>query len=235
MELNMNTNNENELIQEFQRTGDPKLGSLLADRYDYLVTTACRTLYMTWADHEDILQEGRIGLFKALRDFEPERGVSFRSFATRCIRCECISAINKANRYKHAILNQALSLNVSVFEDNEKTCWLDTIADQETKSPVHDLIIQDDFESCEEVLKQILSPYAYQVFISRLQGNSYEHISQQLQHDSKSIDNALQRCRRQIAHYMDNHDDIDIDTLRHFCQYIANYFRDSDDLTATVS
>ena len=64
----MNTNNENELIQEFQRTGDPKLGSLLADRYDYLVTTACRTLYMTWADHEDILQEGRIGLFKALPD-----------------------------------------------------------------------------------------------------------------------------------------------------------------------
>ena len=68
-----------------------------------------------------------------------------------------------------------------------------------------------------------------------LEGCSYVEISHLLDKSPKSIDNALQRCRRQIAHYMDNHDDIDIDTLRHFCQYIANYFTDSDDLTATVS
>ncbi|MBQ1889627.1 sigma-70 family RNA polymerase sigma factor [Selenomonas caprae] len=232
----MDTNKAIDLILEYQKTGDPQLGSKLVAEYDYLVTNICRPLYMNWAEHDDLLQEGRIGLYKALKDYQADRGVSFVSFASRCIRCECISAINKANRYKHAILNQALSLNASVFEDNEKTSWIDTLIDPNTQPLSHDLILQEEYESCRKVLSQILSPYAYAVFIARLRGGSYDRISQQLGHDSKSIDNALQRCRQRISTYLaGNDDEMDSDALRHFCQVVADNMMPSTELSQMVS
>jgi len=232
----MDTNKAIDLILEYQKTGNPQLGSKLVAEYDYLVTNICRPLYMNWAEHDDLLQEGRIGLYKALKDYQPDRGVSFVSFASRCIRCECISAINKANRYKHAILNQALSLNASVFEDNEKTSWIDTLIDPNTQPLSQDLILHEEYEICRRVLSRILSPYAYAVFIARLRGGSYECISQQLGHDSKSIDNALQRCRQRIATYLaGNDEEMDSDALRHFCQIVADNMMPSAELSQMVS
>ena len=80
----MDTNKAIDLILEYQKTGNPQLGSKLVAEYDYLVTNICRPLYMNWAEHDDLLQEGRIGLYKALKDYQADRGVSFVSFASRC-------------------------------------------------------------------------------------------------------------------------------------------------------
>lgn len=203
-------------IELYQRTGDRALGSELISHFEGLVFSACHSFYMDGQEREDILQEGRIGLFKALRDFQPSCGASFTSFAVRCIRCQCISAIKSAHRCKHRILSQALSLDVTIYEDNEHTSWLDVLVDERLSSPMQKLISYEDYERCQSLFEQLFTPYDYDVFLSRLYGESYEQIAQRMGRNIKSVDNALQRCRRHLLRYIDEHDDLDAAALEHF-------------------
>ncbi len=193
----MAENSVAEAISIYQRTGDSTLGSQLILHFEGL------------EERDDLLQEGRIGLFKALRDFQPSCGASFTSFAVRCIRCQCISAIKAAHRCKHRILSQALSLDVTIYEDNERASWLDTLVDDKLRTPMQELITYEDYERCRLLFEHIFTPYDYDVFLSRLYGESYELIAQRVGRNVKSVDNALQRCRRAILRYVQGNDDLD--------------------------
>ena len=212
----MAENSVAEAISIYQRTGDSTLGSQLILHFEGLVFATCRTFYIDGQERDDLLQEGRIGLFKALRDFQPSCGASFTSFAVRCIRCQCISAIKAAHRCKHRVLNQALSLDVTIYEDNERVSWLDTLVDDKLRTPMQELITYEDYERCRLLFEHIFTPYDYDVFLSRLYGESYEHIAQRVGRNVKSVDNALQRCRKRILRYVKTSDDLDATTMNHF-------------------
>lgn len=212
----MAENSVAEAISIYQRTGDSTLGSQLILHFEGLVFATCRTFYIDGQERDDLLQEGRIGLFKALRDFQPSCGASFTSFAVRCIRCQCISAIKAAHRCKHRILSQALSLDVAIYEDNERASWLDTLIDDKLRTPIQALITSEDYERCRLLFEHIFTPYDYDVFLSRLYGESYELIAQRVGRNVKSVDNALQRCRRAILRYVQGNDDLDATTMSHF-------------------
>ena len=209
-------NNVADAIHEYQYTKDSVLGSELIAHFEGLVYAACHSFYMDGQERDDMLQEGRIGLFKALRDYRPTCGASFTSFAVRCIRCQCISAIKAAHRCKHRILNQALSLDVTIYEDNEHMSWLDGLVDERVLSPMQSLISYEDYERCQRIFEQIYTPFDYDIFLARLYGESYEQIAHRMGRNIKAIDNALQRCRRRLLCYISEHDDLDAAALEHF-------------------
>ena len=212
----MAENSVAEAISIHQRTGDSTLGSQLILHFEGLVFATCRTFYIDGQERDDLLQEGRIGLFKALRDFQPSCGASVTSFAVRCIRCQCISAIKAAHRWEHRILSQALSLDVTICEDNERASWLDALIDDQLRTPIQALITYEDYERCRLLFEHIFTPYDYDVFLSRLYGESYEHIAQRVGRNVKSVDNALQRCRKRILRYVKTNDNLDATTMNHF-------------------
>ncbi len=168
--------------------GDAVAEELLVVRYDWLVRSCARPLFLMGADQEDLIQEGMFGLLKAIRDFDPERGASFRTFADLCIRHRMISAVRAAAAGRHAALNTSVSL-----EDEEgESASVDD-------SPEAKLIDREDVRERFRRLHQELTALERQVFPLYLQGLSYQEIAQKLSRSSKSVDNAVQRIRRKFS------------------------------------
>ena len=182
-----------EEIALLAQQGDADASEYLLNKYKNFVRSKARSYFLVGADHEDIVQEGMIGLYKAIRDFKPEKLSSFRAFAELCITRQIITAIKTATRQKHIPLNSYVSLNKPIYDDESDRTLLDVITEGRVANPEDMLISQEDVGLIEDKIGQMLSSLEREVLSAYLNGKSYQEIAQMLGRHVKSIDNALQR------------------------------------------
>ena len=188
-------------ILELVHAGNTEALDFLITKYKPLVRMKGKSYFLIGADKEDILQEGMIGLYKAIRDFREEKLTSFRAFAELCITRQIITAIKTATRQKHIPLNSYVSLDKPVYDEESERTLLDTIASSVVDDPEQLLISQESFDFMEEKMAEMLSDLEQQVLMLYIEGQSYQEISEQLNRHVKSIDNALQRVKRKLERY----------------------------------
>ena len=191
-----------QIVQLAQAGEEPALVYLL-NKYKNFVRSKARSYFLIGADHEDIVQEGMIGLFKAIRDYREDRLSSFRAFAELCITRQIITAIKTATRQKHIPLNSYVSLNKPIYDEESDRTLLDVITEGYLANPEDVLINREDMSLIEVRIAQSLSPLERQVLAKYLQGKSYQEISRDMKRQIKSIDNALQRVKRKLAKIME--------------------------------
>jgi RNA polymerase sporulation-specific sigma factor len=178
---------------------DPEAMEHLLERYRRIVEQKVRGYYIVGADHDDVVQEGMIGLYKAVRDYRQEKLANFRTFADMCIARQIITCIKKATRYKHAILNRSLSMDVSRTDSAEDRYIYERRIPIETKDPLFYLERDAFARSLRDVIYKTLSPLEADVFISYMRTGSYHDIASELGCKMKAVDNALQRAKRKLS------------------------------------
>ena len=183
--------------------GDDAAVEYLLDKYKSFVRTKARGYFLIGADHEDIVQEGMIGLFKAIRDYRGDREASFKGFAELCVTRQIITAIKTATRQKHIPLNSYVSLNRPVYEEDSEKTLLDTLGGKPSSDPEEMLIDREDLRVIEGQLGQMLTQMEKDVLALYMEGKSYALISRETGLRTKSIDNALQRIKRKLSRYLD--------------------------------
>ncbi len=187
------------LVQAYRRGNQAALDVLMA-RYHQFVRLKASSYFLAGGDAEDLIQEGMLGLYKAVRDYRNDRQASFRSFAELCITRQIITAIKTATRQKHVPLNGYLSFSQSpsgLSEDGE--CSLgDVLPGPSAHDPVNQVISSEEVESLMGCLSTVLSPLESRVLQCYLKGLSYECIAAELSCDCKAVDNALQRIKRKV-------------------------------------
>ena len=167
----------------------------LLNKYKNFVRAKARSYFLIGADHEDIVQEGMIGLFKAIRDFQPDRLSTFRAFSELCITRQIITAIKTATRQKHLPLNSYVSLNKPIYDEESDRTLMDIIVEDYEQNPEELIIGRDNILAMREEVDKVLSPLEQDVLNLYLDGKSYVQIAQKLNRHVKSIDNALQRVK----------------------------------------
>ncbi len=197
---------EDEYVVDLARKGDDKALEFLIYKYKNFVRAKARSYFLIGADREDIVQEGMIGLYKAIRDFRYDKLSSFRAFAELCITRQIITAIKTATRQKHIPLNSYVSLNKPIYDDDSDRTLLDVISGTKITDPEELIISREEFDDIEEKMGEILSSLEWQVLMSYLQGKTYQEIAVELERHVKSIDNALQRVKRKLERYLEKRD-----------------------------
>lgn len=162
------------------------------------VKAKSKSYFLIGADKEDIYQEGMIGLYKAIRDFNYEKSTTFRSFAELCITRQIITAIKTATRQKHIPLNTYVSLNKPVSEDDSERTLMDILSSMKITDPEELIIGKEEKEYIEKAISKVLSHLEMEVLQSYLDGKSYQEIACDLDRHAKSIDNALQRVKKKL-------------------------------------
>jgi RNA polymerase sporulation-specific sigma factor len=176
--------------------------STLLQRYRSFVRVKARTYFLVGGDREDIVQEGMIGLYKAVRDYDASRQTSFRAFAELCIMRQIITAIKTATRRKHAPLNRYVSLYLPLYHENDPDCeLLDHVISAEA-DPADRVVSASEIANLEEQFGRILSDLEAGVLERYLAGSSYSEIAAELDRHEKAIDNALQRIKRKLDGYL---------------------------------
>ena len=197
---------EDEEIIAAYRGGDLIAQEYLIAKYKNFVRSKARSYFLIGADKEDIIQEGMIGLYKAIRDFRDEKQASFRAFADLCITRQIITAIKTATRQKHIPLNSYVSLNKPIYDEESDRTLLDVISGIHISDPEEIFINQEQIEDIRNKMGELLSPLELEVLASYLDGKTYQEIADQLDRHVKSIDNALQRVKRKLGKYVKQQD-----------------------------
>lgn len=197
-----------EEVAELARDFDSDAQEYLLNKYKNFVRAKARSYFLIGADREDIVQEGMIGLYKAIRDFRASRLTSFRAFAELCITRQIITAIKTATRQKHRPLNSYVSLNKPVYDEESDRTLIDIIASGKISNPEDIFIGKEDFSTIESKMGKVLSPLEMQVLQKYIEGKSYFEIAEELQRSVKSVDNALQRVKNKLEKLVstDNND-----------------------------
>ncbi|MDF2988073.1 MAG: polymerase, sigma-24 subunit, subfamily [Eubacterium sp.] len=185
------------------KAGNEKALEYLINKYKSFVRAKARTYFLIGADREDIIQEGMIGLFKAIRDYKGDKLSSFRAFAELCITRQIITAIKTATRQKHIPLNSYVSLNKPIFDEESDRTLMDVISEENISDPEELVINREEFQGIENKMGEILSSLEWEVLTSYLEGRSYQEIAEDLDRHVKSIDNALQRVKRKLEKYLE--------------------------------
>ena len=193
---------DEEIIQS-AKDGDVNSLEYLINKYKSFVRAKARTYFLIGADREDIIQEGMIGLYKAIRDFRGDKLSSFRAFAELCITRQIITAIKTATRQKHIPLNSYVSLNKPIFDEESDRTLLDVISEESISDPEEMMINREEFSGIEVKMGEILSGLEWEVLSLYLQGKSYQEVAEELDRHVKSIDNALQRVKRKLEKYLE--------------------------------
>jgi len=188
-----------EEVVRYARNGSQRATEHLLSKYRNIVEGKARSYFLVGADHDDIIQEGMIGLFKAIRDFRNDKLLPFRAFAELCISRQIFTAIKAATRQKHIPLNSYISLHANLFESDSDRTLLDTLAESDTSDPEDVVVTQQFSDDLRQRIKRDLSDLESAVLRSHLEGKSYQEIAAQLQRRVKSVDNALQRAKRKIG------------------------------------
>ena len=168
----------------------------LIEKYKTMVRQKARFLYLAGGDQDDLIQEGMIGLFKAIQDYREDKDASFRTFAQLCVERQLYRAIQSSNRRKHQPLNGYISMDGEEWEAETKTMF--------QPSPESLFIAQENAQQVEVAIQTELSEMENQVLILYLSGNNYLEIAEQLDKTPKTIDNAIQRIRRKVKMVLDN-------------------------------
>ena len=194
-------------LVELFRNGEVQALNLLLERYRRFVRSKARGYFLVGADFEDILQEGMIGLYKAVRDFRPERESSFRAFAELCITRQIITAIKTATRQKHQPLNQYVSLSgLRVVDDPSDRSVEELLDDHNAPDPADEVIALEGMAAMRASMAEMLSSLEVEVLRLYLEGRSYQEIGVELGRHVKSIDNALQRIKRKLEAHLATRD-----------------------------
>ena len=193
---------DEQVVELAQETDGAALEYLL-NKYKNFVRTKARSYFLIGADHEDIVQEGMIGLYKSIRDYKEEKLSSFRAFAELCITRQIITAIKTATRQKHIPLNSYISLNKPIYEEDSDRTLLDVITEEGMSNPEEMIIDREDLSVIEGKIGQMLSDLEKEVLVRYMEGKSYVEIADEMHRHVKSIDNALQRIKRKLLKYLE--------------------------------
>ena len=183
--------------------GNAEAEEYLLNKYKNFVRSKARSYFLIGADHEDIVQEGMIGLYKAIRDYRQEKLSSFRAFAELCITRQIITAIKTATRQKHIPLNSYVSLNKPLYDEESDRTLLDIIMEGSAGNPEDMIINQENLGNIHQKINEVLSGLEQEVLSAYLDGKSYQEIAESLGRHVKSIDNALQRVKRKLEKYLE--------------------------------
>lgn len=194
---------EEDIVLE-AKDGNTRAQEYIISKYENFVKAKARSYFLIGADKEDIYQEGMIGLYKAIRDFNSEKSNTFKGFAELCVTRQIITAIKTATRQKHIPLNTYISLNKPVSEDESDRTLLDIISSIKITDPEELLISQEQKKYIEDEISKVLSELEMEVLQSYLDGKSYQEIACDLDRHAKSIDNALQRVKRKLEKCLNN-------------------------------
>ncbi|MBQ3269178.1 MAG: RNA polymerase sporulation sigma factor SigH [Clostridia bacterium] len=192
-----------EQIVKLAQDADGAALEYLLNKYKNFVRTKARSYFLIGADHEDIVQEGMIGLYKAIRDYRAEKLSSFRAFAELCVTRQIITAIKTATRQKHIPLNSYISLNKPIYEEDSDRTLLDVITEEGASDPEEMFIDREDLSLIEGKIGQMLSDLEKDVLVRYMEGKSYVEIADEMGRHVKSIDNALQRIKRKLLKYLE--------------------------------
>lgn len=192
-----------EEVVELVRNGDPEALDYLIHKYKNFVRAKARSYFLIGADREDIVQEGMIGLYKSIRDFNEDKLTSFKAFAELCITRQIITAIKTATRQKHIPLNSYVSLDKPIYDEESDRTLLDVLCGTKVTDPEELMINQEEFHDIEIQIGEILSDLERKVLMLYLDGRSYQEIAVDLNRHVKSIDNALQRVKRKLERYLE--------------------------------
>ncbi len=184
--------------------GDNEALLFILKKYKSFVKGRARSYFLIGADREDIIQEGMIGLYKAIRDFKADKQVTFRAFAEICITRQIITAVKAATRQKNVPLNSYISLNKPVYEENTNQTFFDIFTTDPQANPEDMVIDQEAYNNIELKINKILSPFEMKVLNMYLEGKNYHQMSVDLNRDHKSIDNALQRIKKKLERALKN-------------------------------
>ncbi|MCR4945240.1 MAG: RNA polymerase sporulation sigma factor SigH [Clostridium sp.] len=188
---------DEEIVLE-AKYGNIRAQEYLITKYENFVKAKAKSYFLIGADKEDIYQEGMIGLYKAIRDFKPDKLTTFKAFAELCVRRQIITAIKTATRQKHIPLNTYVSLNKPIYEEESERTLLDVLSGLKITDPEELVIGQEQMEYIEREIEKTLSDLEMEVLTSYLDGKSYQEIACDLNRQAKSIDNALQRVKRKL-------------------------------------
>lgn len=191
---------EDEKVAEFARAGCARATEHLLSKYRGFVEGKARSYFLAGAEPEDVVQEGMIGLYKAIRDFRSERLAHFRSFAELCVTRQIITAVKSATRQKHALLNDYVSLQRGFGEDDEDGgCLMDIVKDSRIADPERAYIERRTFQQVRAAAREDLSLLEQRVLKGYLEGRTYQEMAGALGRPAKAIDNALQRAKRKVG------------------------------------
>ncbi|WP_341963294.1 RNA polymerase sporulation sigma factor SigH [Planococcus maritimus] len=182
--------------------GNTEALDFLITKFRPFVRMKARSYFLIGADKEDIIQEGMIGLYKAIRDFRSDKLSSFRAFAELCIIRQIITAIKTATRQKHIPLNSYVSLDKPIYDEESDRTLMDVLAGSGSDDPEELMIHNEEFRYMEGKMDEVLSELEREVLTLYLDGQSYQEISEKLERHVKSIDNALQRVKRKLERHL---------------------------------
>lgn len=197
MKSNYDACTDEQLI-DLIRAGDRVAEELLYTKYKQVVRSCARTYFLVGADREDILQEGMIGLYKAVCDYDSTKQTSFRSFAELCITRQIISAIKSATRKKHIPLNTYISFNRTIYDGDSERTLVDVLAGAKVSDPAELVIGQESYDDISQRIQKELSHLERTVLQLYLSGYSYQQIADALQRSPKAVDNAIQRVKKKF-------------------------------------
>ncbi|MBQ3862921.1 MAG: RNA polymerase sporulation sigma factor SigH [Schwartzia sp.] len=242
MEIETSTETNEEVLSEFDNLSDEDIVFSIKDnddkqaldyiinKYKNFVRAKARSYFLIGADREDIIQEGMIGLYKAIRDFRNDKLSSFRAFAELCVTRQIITAIKTATRQKHIPLNSYVSLNKPIYDEDSDRTLLDVLSGVRVSDPEELIISREEFVDIAEKMESILSDLEWKVLMSYLDGHSYQEIAVDLDRHVKSIDNALQRVKRKIEKYMEARgNDVDLSMIYKGLTTINRRLNNNDD------
>ena len=198
---------DDEEVVTLAQSGDKLAYEFLIDKYKSIAKVKSQTYFIAGADHEDVIQEGMIGIFKAIRDYDSSRKASFKTFAELCITRQIVAAIQRANRQKHQILNESVSLNplgdtydMSSEPLNIRERQYDIISPD--MDPEDTLLMKEIFNYIRENESEIFSPMEVEVWYELMSGKNYREIAENMEKEPKIIDNAVQRIKKKVHAYL---------------------------------
>ena len=194
---------DEKLIENVKQEDQTALNCLI-ERYNDLVTMKANKFFMVGAEKEDMIQEGMIGLYKAIKSFDTEKQNSFKTFANMCVERQLITAVKNSNRQKHIPLNSSVSLNSAAYEDNEDMGKMDVLDIKIMNDPSDIIADREYFENMESKIKENLSSFELQVLKEYEKGKSYAAIAEKLNAKVKSVDTAIQRIRKKANKIKEN-------------------------------
>ena len=186
------------------KAGDEKALTYLLNKYKELVNIKVGKYFLIGAEKEDIVQEGMIGLYKAIKNFDKSKQNTFKTFANMCIERQLITAIKTSNRQKHMPLNSYLSLNIAAYDNNEENSveLIDTFNSNSVEDPLETVMKKEYYKQVQDGIEKSLSKFEKQVLDRFINGESYNVIAQKLKAPVKSVDNAIQRKRKKAIKNM---------------------------------
>lgn len=192
---------DSELIKSI-RSGDKHALNYIFEKYKEMVHAKANRFFIIGAEKEDMIQEGNIGLYKAIQSFDFEKQNSFKTFANLCIERQLITAIKSSNRQKHIPLNSSFSLNLSAYDENDDTSVMEILDTRTAEDPLDTITKKEYYEFIESRIDQNLSDFERKVLDRYIQGESYVNIASKLNSPVKSVDNAIQRIRKKASKAM---------------------------------